>query len=253
VKVIKLPTRSHAAAREVRLSAGAAESLEAERAALEEAARALVGAAEVSTQPGLVVEARCDLPTEHGTFDVRLFRHVSAPGEHLAISCGDLTAPGPVPVRIHSECFTGEVLHSNRCECRQQLDFALKELQARGRGVVVYLRQEGRGIGLANKLRAYALQAMGADTVDANRLLGLPDDARTYDAAAAVLRHLAVKEVALMTNNPAKAASLESLGVPVVARLPVLVASHPIARRYLETKRDRMAHMVPGELPLVGE
>ena len=249
MKVIKLPYRSTAAAREVRLPADEAARLET----LEQTARQLVGAAEPSSEPGLVVEARCDLPTEHGQFDVRLFRHVATPGEHLVISCGDLSAPGPVPVRVHSECFTGEVLHSNRCECRQQLDFALHEIQSLGRGLVVYLRQEGRGIGLANKLRAYALQALGADTVDANRLLGLPDDARTYEAAAAVLRHLGVREVALMTNNPAKATSLESLGIPVTARLPVLVASHPIARRYLETKRDRMAHMVPVALPASGD
>ncbi len=217
---------------------------------LEELAERLKQPAEQSADGRLVVEARTVLPTDHGTFDVRLFRFDGAPAEHLAISCGDLNAPGPVLVRMHSECFTGEVLHSHRCECANQLAHALEEIHRAGRGLVVYLRQEGRGIGLANKLRAYALQAAGADTVDANRLLGLPDDARAYDAAAAVLRHLGVGTVALMTNNPAKARALESLGIAVAERVPVVVPSNPLARAYLETKRDRMEHQVPEQLPL---
>jgi GTP cyclohydrolase II len=194
---------------------------------------------------------KTELPTEHGLFDVRLFHFAGTSQEHLAISLGEPGGDEPLPVRIHSECFTGEVLHSQRCECAAQLSFALETIHRLGRGLVIYLRQEGRGIGLANKLRAYALQAKGADTVDANRLLGLPDDARTYDAAAAVLRHLNVKAVRLLTNNPAKGRALEALGISVAERLPVLVASNPIAARYLETKRDRMEHDVPELLTLV--
>jgi GTP cyclohydrolase II len=125
---------------------------------------------------------------------------------------------------------------------------ALQLVKERG-GVLIYLEQEGRGIGLANKLRAYALQAKGADTVDANRLLGLPDDARTYDQSAALLRHLGVTSVRLMTNNPAKARALTDLGVSVVDRVPLVVPAHPIARRYLETTRDRMEHLVPDDRP----
>jgi len=246
VAVLKLQTRSTVSARTV--SDRSASLDEPSREELEAAATRLAAPAEVSADGRLVVEARTLLPTDHGTFDVRLFRFDGDPAEHLAISVGDLTLADPLPVRIHSECFTGEVLHSRRCECDQQLDFALRRIQALGRGMVVYLRQEGRGIGLANKLKAYALQAMGADTVDANRLLGLPDDSRTYDAAAALLRHLGVAAVHLMTNNPAKVDGLSALGVAVTGRTPVLVADNPIARRYLETKRDRMSHQVP-ELP----
>lgn len=220
-------------------------------ASLKALAEQLKRPAETSADGAVVVEAVTPLPTEHGLFDVRLFRYQHGAEEHLAISCGDLSAPGPVPVRIHSECFTGEVLRSQRCECADQLAHALKQIQALGRGVVVYLRQEGRGIGLANKLKAYCLQAEGADTVDANRLLGLPDDARTYEAAAAVLRHLGVSSVRLMTNNPAKSRALAALGIPVADRVPVIVASNPIAARYLETKRDRMEHVVPSLLPSV--
>lgn len=207
--------------------------------------------AEVSADGRIVIEARTELPTEHGTFDVRLFRFEGGDEDHLAISCGALDGIGPVPVRLHSECFTGEVLGSLRCECADQLAHALRTIQQLGGGVVIYLRQEGRGIGLANKLRAYALQAQGADTVDANRLLGLPDDARRYDAAAALLNHLGIGSVRLLTNNPAKVRALESLGVTVTERLPVLVASNPIAAHYLETKRDRMEHDVPALLPLI--
>jgi GTP cyclohydrolase II len=217
---------------------------------LDAVARRLAQPAEVSGDGRLVVLARTDLPTDHGTFDLRLFQFDGAPEEHLAISCGDLSGDEPVLVRMHSECFTGEVLHSQRCECADQLAHALRTIQAHGRGLVVYLRQEGRGIGLANKLRAYALQAMGADTVDANRLLGLPDDAREYDAAAAVLRHLGLCEVRLLTNNPAKVRGLETLGIRVVDRVPVVVPKNPIAARYLLTKRERMDHEVPEQLAL---
>lgn len=200
---------------------------------------------EVSLDGRLVVQAQTRLPTEHGVFEVRLFQFDQEADEHLALVHGDLRGNEPVLVRIHSECFTGEVLGSMRCECAAQLGYAMDAIAKEGRGVVVYLRQEGRGIGLANKLRAYALQEAGADTVDANRLLGLPDDTRKYDAASAMLRHLGVGRVRLMTNNPAKVRALNALGVTVVERIPVLVAANPLARNYLRTKRDRMQHLVP--------
>jgi len=205
-----------------------------------------------SSDGRLTVEVVTPLPTDRGTFDVRLFRFADLPGDHLALSVGDLSGDAPLLVRIHSECMTGEVLASQRCECAQQLAFALREIQAEGRGMVIYLRQEGRGIGLLNKLRAYSLQAQGADTVDANRLLGLPDDTRSYDAAASLLKLLGVSQVRLMTNNPAKTQALTDLGITVTDRLGVLVASNPLAARYLKTKRDRMSHDVPAVLQLVG-
>jgi len=150
-----------------------------------------------------------------------------------------------VPVRIHSECITSEVFGSLKCDCKDQLEAAQAEIARRGFGAVLYLRQEGRGIGLANKVRAYALQAHGADTVDANRLLGLPDDARRYDAAAAMLGHLAVSSVELLTNNPAKEEALRTLGINIVGRTPVLVPTNPFSATYLETKRSRMRHAIP--------
>lgn len=225
----------------------------ATEAELGAAARALAGEVGRSKDGRLVVEARAPLPTREGLFDVRLFRYEGDAGEHLAICLGDLAAPQPLPVRVHSECFTGEVLLSERCDCAGQLSFALRRIQGLGRGMVIYLRQEGRGIGLANKLRAYALQSLGADTVDANRLLGLPDDARDYSAAAALLDYLQVGQVQLMTNNPAKVSALEALGVRVTARVPVLVGGSTLARQYLQTKRDRMNHLIPQTLPVDDE
>lgn len=228
---------------------GAAET----EAGLGAAAKALAGEVGRSKDGRLVVEACAPLPTREGLFDVRLFRYEGDAGEHLAISLGDLAAPQPLPVRVHSECFTGEVLLSEKCDCAGQLSFALRRIQGLGRGMVIYLRQEGRGIGLANKLRAYALQSLGADTVDANRLLGLPDDARDYAAAAALLDYLQVGQVQLMTNNPAKVSALEALGVRVTARVPVLVGGSMLARQYLQTKRDRMNHLIPQALPVEDE
>ncbi len=156
-----------------------------------------------------------------------------------------------VPVRVHSECLTGEVFSSLKCDCREQFDHAQAAIAEHGYGVILYLRQEGRGIGLANKVRAYALQAMGADTVEANELLHLPVDARTYDVAAAMLRELGVESVELMTNNPTKVDELRKLGVTVEARLPVLIPANPFSASYLEVKRRRMAHELPDSKPAV--
>lgn len=205
-------------------------------------------------RPQLRVLAHAPVPTNFGTFDMRVFRFVTA-GEpcpehglspdHVAISVGDLAGARDVLVRVHSECLTSEVFGSVKCDCKQQLEAAQQRIARAGCGVVLYLRQEGRGIGLANKIRAYELQSAGHDTVDANRLLGLPDDARDYSAAAAMLEHLGIESVRLMTNNPAKVDALQSLGVDVTGREPVLVDNGPLAATYLETKRQRMGHALP--------
>lgn len=194
--------------------------------------------------------ASAELPTKFGRFETHVFRadaeEEGAQGkEHVALVFGDIRGHAEVPVRIHSECITSEVFGSLKCDCKEQLDTALAEIARRGAGAVLYLRQEGRGIGLANKIRAYELQARGADTVDANRLLGLPDDAREYHAAVDMLAHFDVKSVLLMTNNPAKVRGMAALGVEVVDRLPVVVAPTQFSAGYLETKRARMEHALP--------
>lgn len=197
--------------------------------------------------------ASAKVPTRFGQFETHVFR-TTEPGdgacvkEHVALVYGDIRGLSGLPVRIHSECLTSEVFGSLKCDCKEQLDAALAEVARRGAGAVLYLRQEGRGIGLANKIRAYELQAQGHDTVDANRLLGLPDDAREYHAAADMLAHFEVKSVELMTNNPAKVDALAALGISVVGRFPVVVAPTPFSKGYLETKRARMAHELPARL-----
>lgn len=199
-----------------------------------------------------------DLPTRFGVFRTHVFRALGEDPlnsgncrEHVVLAYGDLSGKAAVPIRVHSECITSEVFGSLKCDCKDQLDAALAEIVRRGAGAVLYLRQEGRGIGLANKMRAYALQSEGHDTVDANRLLGLPDDARTYELVPDMLHHLGIRSVALMTNNPDKVQKLRSLGVDVVTRLPVVCEPNRFSAGYLETKRLRMAHELPAR-PLGG-
>lgn len=186
--------------------------------------------------------AEANLPTEYGDFRVIAYRCGDHPLEHLAIVRGDVTKHEGVLTRVHSECLTGEVLHSLRCDCREQLDLALQRIAENNLGLVVYLRQEGRGIGLGNKLRAYALQEQGLDTVDANRALGFADDLRDYSVATAILRDLGVLSVRLMTNNPLKISALSDDGIEVLNRVPHQVPAHAHNAGYLETKRDRMGH-----------
>lgn len=193
-----------------------------------------------------VVETR--LPTEAGEFRAIAFRNTITGIEHLALVCGSPDADGgrDVSVRLHSECLTGDVFESRRCDCGQQLHRAMRMIQERGRGVIVYLRgQEGRGIGLASKLKAYRLQDEGLDTVDANLALGLPVDAREFDTGAHILAALGVRSVNLLTNNPAKGRALEEHGVSVTSVTSIPVEVTRDSARYLRTKRDRMGHTIP--------
>jgi GTP cyclohydrolase II/3,4-dihydroxy 2-butanone 4-phosphate synthase/GTP cyclohydrolase II len=185
--------------------------------------------------------ARANLPTEHGEFCVRVFVD-DAGREHVVLSVGELEGAEALPVRMHSECMTSEVFGSLKCDCKHQLDAALRFIQHEGRGVVIYLRQEGRGIGLGNKIRAYALQTAGADTVDANRMLGLEDDTREYSAAVQTLRALDVRSVRLLTNNPLKLKALVDADIKV-ERVELVTGINPTNVGYLETKRLRMGHL----------
>ncbi len=183
------------------------------------------------------------IPTEEGEFRLCLYSNNRDDKEHLALVMGD-PAGEAVPVRLHSECFTGDVLGSRRCDCGEQLHLAMQFIAREGRGVVVYLRQEGRGIGLLDKLRAYNLQDQGYDTVEANLLLGHQADERDYDIGVAILRDLGVRSVRLLTNNPAKVEALQAAGLTVVERVPLVPTVHEENRFYLETKVRRMHHLL---------
>lgn len=188
------------------------------------------------------------LPTAFGVFTIRAWRAADGK-EHLALTLGDLAAEGEAPlVRVHSECLTGDALFSLRCDCGFQLHAALERIAAEGRGALLYLRQEGRGIGLGNKIRAYALQDRGADTVDANHQLGFPADAREYGLAVELLKELKLCRIRLMTNNPAKLDALVRDGVNVVARVPIERGRNPYNAGYLDTKIEKMGHLLEGKV-----
>lgn len=190
------------------------------------------------------VEAAADLPTRFGDFRVLVFSNDRDDRENLAIVRGDVWAAERVPVRLHSECLTGDVLGSLRCDCRDQLERSLLHVGGLPRGIVLYLRQEGRGIGLTNKIRAYALQQQrGLDTVDANLALGFRDDERDYGVAASILRTLGVRSVQLLTNNPDKVRQLVANGISV-ERIPHSIEPGPHNRAYLETKARRSGHLL---------
>jgi len=188
--------------------------------------------------------SQAHLPTRFGDFDVAVFEIDGTPGEAVALMQGPLDGNTIPLVRLHSECLTGDVLGSLRCDCGEQLDEALALIASADSGVLLYLHQEGRGIGLANKIRAYALQDQGLDTVDANLALGLPVDRREYASAAEILRHLGLRQVRLLTNNPLKSAALERHGIQVVERVPLAVRPNSVNQRYLRTKADRMGHLL---------
>jgi len=192
----------------------------------------------------LEVFAEAPLPTRRGTFRMLVFREPATGAEHVAMVLGKVDGPDGALVRVHSECLTGEVFESLKCDCRDQLEGALDQIAAAGAGMLIYLRQEGRGIGLGNKIRAYALQAHGADTYEANHRLGFADDLRRYDLAAEILRHLGVKKIDLLTNNPLKVNALRSEGIQIRSRLPSRGRVTAQNRRYLETKRKRNGHLI---------
>jgi 3,4-dihydroxy 2-butanone 4-phosphate synthase/GTP cyclohydrolase II len=198
--------------------------------------------------------AETTLPTRYGRFQLRAYRRLGGDQIDLALVHGDVSGDEPVLVRLHSECLTGDVFGSQRCDCGPQLEAALDRIAAAGRGVIVYLRQEGRGIGLLNKLRAYHLQDMGLDTVEANLHLGFPADLRDYREAAMILRDLGIERVRLLTNNPRKIAALEELGFEIVERVPLELPPTEHNHRYLRTKRDKLGHLVLlEELAAVGD
>ena len=186
----------------------------------------------------------CDLPTRWGAFRLHGFVDLRNGQEHVALALGDLAGSGPVLARVHSECLTGDAFGSRRCDCGAQLEAAMERIAAEGRGVILYMRQEGRGIGLLNKIRAYHLQDDGADTVQANQALGFAPDLRSYELVAPMLARLGVQAVRLMTNNPRKVDALQAAGVPVAERLPIRVGRNPANQGYLDTKRSKLGHLL---------
>ncbi|MFI4938978.1 MAG: GTP cyclohydrolase II [Burkholderiales bacterium] len=201
-----------------------------------------------SDAPGdqtLVYVAPCDLPTPWATFRLHAFVEKSTGKEHLALTLGDVADGQPVLVRMHSECLTGDALFSQRCDCGAQLETALRRIATEGRGALLYLRQEGRGIGLVNKIHAYRLQDAGADTVEANQELGFAPDQRNYRLCQPMLQRLGITALRLMTNNPRKIDAIESMGVQVVERIPLIIKRNPHNERYLTTKAAKLGHLMP--------
>ena len=182
------------------------------------------------------------LPTTHGHFQVRVVKEACGT-EHVIIYKGAIENAGILDVRVHSECLTGEVFESLRCDCDQQLDWALDHIETLGIGMVIYLRQEGRGIGLFNKIRAYALQDTGLDTVEANKELGFASDLRTYEVAAEILNTLGITAINLITNNPRKVDALQKHGIDIVSRIPILIEPNDHNRGYLKVKGEKMKHL----------
>lgn len=184
------------------------------------------------------------LPTQWGVFDLHGFEDTASGKEHVALTMGNVGDGTPVLARLHSECLTGDAFGSLRCDCGPQLDAAMQKIAEEGKGVLLYLRQEGRGIGLLNKIRAYELQDQGADTVEANVKLGFAADQRDYCMVEPMLGHLGVKQVRLMTNNPRKLAALEKMKVAVVERVPLQYGRNPHNEKYLATKQGKLGHMM---------
>jgi 3,4-dihydroxy 2-butanone 4-phosphate synthase/GTP cyclohydrolase II len=189
------------------------------------------------------ISARVTVPTKWGAFDMIAFTD-SFGVSHSAILYGDISGEEPVLLRVHSECFTGDIFGSGRCDCGEQLDYAMRAIREAGRGVVLYLRQEGRGIGLVNKLNAYMLQDAGYDTVEANHHLGFPGDARDYTFTVQMMKHLGIRKIRLLTNNPRKWNGLGEYGIEVVERVPIHIAPGKHNDHYLQTKNDKLGHLL---------
>lgn len=188
--------------------------------------------------------ARAKLPTRYGEFTIVGFYDKETKKEHTAIVKGDVSGREACPLRIHSECHTGDIFCSLRCDCREQLEESLKYMSQRPFGAVIYLKQEGRGIGLMNKIKAYALQDFGLDTIEANEYLGFPEDMRDYSVAAKIIKLLNIKSIALLTNNPSKIKGLEAKGIEVVERVPLVTRPNAHNRHYLATKSKKMGHLL---------
>ena len=186
-----------------------------------------------------------DLPTQYGHFKLHLYQNILDESEHhVALVKGDVSKGGPVMVRVHSECLTGDAFGSKRCDCGDQLSAAMEQVENEGRGVVLYMRQEGRGIGLVNKIKAYAFQEKGKDTVEANEELGFKADLRDYGIGAQILKDLGLKKIRLMTNNPKKIVGLQGYDLEIVDRIPIEIKPNPYNEKYLSTKRDKLGHLI---------
>jgi 3,4-dihydroxy 2-butanone 4-phosphate synthase/GTP cyclohydrolase II len=189
------------------------------------------------------------LPTRHGDFSISMYRSITDNKEHVALVKGTIRPEIPTLVRVHSECLTGDLFGSLRCDCHDQLFAAIRMVEKAGTGVIVYMRQEGRGIGLLNKLRAYRLQDEGLDTVEANERLGFRPDLRDYGIGAQILRDLGVAKMRLLTNNPTKVVGLKGYGLDIVERVPLEMEANQVNERYLRTKRDKLGHLILFDYP----
>lgn len=201
----------------------------------------------MQTESLISKEITVDMPTEHGEFKLTHFKQLNTGENHLALTKGEWAPDEPVMVRVHSSCMTGDIFGSCRCDCGNQLHAAMEMVEKEGKGVIVYMNQEGRGIGLLNKLKAYKLQEDGMDTVEANLKLGFKGDQRDYGVGAQILRNLGVSKIRLITNNPTKRVGLMGYGLEIVDNIPIEVQPNPHNQKYLETKRDKMGHSILGK------